>query len=86
MQSDAPSSIHTLGFLGGFMLCGASAYNFVGHAFTVSPLHMFFSCMMVVYGVAMLVLEQQRAIFPSYVRTCCVTWFAPPLLLPLVCA
>ena len=51
-----------------------SVANFVAQVWKLSPMHAFFS-VMVLFGFTMLVLEQQRAIFPSRIRSGIEHWF-----------
>lgn len=67
MRTDAPDSIHTLAFLAGILLVCGACYNFVIKIMALSPLHTFFAIMMILFGLMVLVMEQQRAIFkPKY--------------------
>jgi len=68
MRSDAPDGLHTLAFAGGFMIIIGSVLNLFHHIMSISPLHAFFSIMMFIFGIAILGLEQQRAIFTPSLR------------------
>jgi hypothetical protein len=68
MRTDAPDGLHTLAFAGGFMVVIGSCLNIFYGILRLSPLHAFFSLMMFFFGVAILGLEQQRAVFSPQLR------------------
>lgn len=68
MRSDAPDGLHTLAFAGGFMVVIGSVLNIFYGVIRLSPLHAFFSLMMFFFGIAILGLEQQRAVFSPHLR------------------
>lgn len=68
MRSDAPDGLHTMAFAAGFMIIIGSVLNLFAHIMSISPLHAFFSIMMFVFGITIMALEQQRAVFPPSVR------------------
>jgi len=68
MRTDAPDGIHFLAFGAGCLLVAGSIMNFFTRVLRLSPLHTFFSLMMLVFGTCILVLEQQRAVFPPSFR------------------
>ena len=69
MRNEAPDGIHFLAFLAGVLLVLASFMNFLSRALKLSPLHTFFSLMMLIFGFVILALEQQRAVFPAWIRS-----------------
>eukprot|EP00613_Pedinella_sp_CCMP2098_P062771 CAMPEP_0171984866 /NCGR_PEP_ID=MMETSP0993-20121228/274051_1 /TAXON_ID=483369 /ORGANISM="non described non described, Strain CCMP2098" /LENGTH=372 /DNA_ID=CAMNT_0012637705 /DNA_START=14 /DNA_END=1133 /DNA_ORIENTATION=- len=68
MHTEGPSGLHFLAFLAGALLVVGSVMNVALNAIRLSPLHVFFSIMTFLFGVATLVIEQQRAVFPPYMR------------------
>jgi len=68
MKMDGPRGLHALAFVGGCLVVAGSALNFVFHIANFSLLHVFFSCMMIVFGFVICVLEQQKTFFPPRFR------------------
>mmetsp|Transcript_1919 Transcript_1919/g.2546 ORF Transcript_1919/g.2546 Transcript_1919/m.2546 type:complete len:321 (-) Transcript_1919:73-1035(-) len=75
MKMDGPGGVHALAVLGGFAVIGGAALNFLHNLMHLSPLHMFFSCMLCVFGVVTVILEQQQTIFPRTFRAMLEEYF-----------
>lgn len=68
MQMDGPGGVHALAFVGGCMLTAGALYDLIEGLYKLSPLHAFFSVVVVGFGCIMMMLEQQRALFPKRMR------------------
>lgn len=75
MQMDGPGGVHALAVIGGCLVIVGAGLNFFYDLMHLSPLHMFFSCMLGVFGVVTIILEQQETCFPRHFRAMLEEYF-----------
>lgn len=75
MQMDGPGGVHALAVIGGCLVVVGAGLNFLHNLMHLSPLHMFFSCMLGVFGVVTIILEQQQTCFPRHFRAMLEEYF-----------